>query len=29
MPVEAVFRPLSFTTVPDASVTVPMFRMRP
>jgi uncharacterized OB-fold protein len=29
MPVEAVFRPLSFTTVPDTSVTVPMFRMRP
>jgi uncharacterized OB-fold protein len=26
MPVEAVFRDLSFTTVPNASVTVPMFR---
>jgi uncharacterized OB-fold protein len=25
-PVEAVFRPLSFTTVPDRAVVVPMFR---
>jgi uncharacterized OB-fold protein len=25
MPVEAVFRPLRFPTVPDKSVTVPMF----
>jgi len=27
-PVEAVFRPLTFSTVPDASVVVPMFRVR-
>jgi uncharacterized OB-fold protein len=26
LPVEAVFRPLSFPTVPDRAVTVPMFR---
>jgi uncharacterized OB-fold protein len=26
LPMEAVFRPLAFPTVPDRSVTVPMFR---
>jgi uncharacterized OB-fold protein len=28
-PLEVVFRPLAFTTVPDRSVVVPMFRPRP
>jgi uncharacterized OB-fold protein len=27
LPVEAVFRPLQFPTVPDRSVTVPMFAL--
>ena len=29
MPVEAVFRPLRFPTVPDREVVVPMFRPAP